>query len=304
MTSRLTHRQLEYLVAVGEAGHFGAAAKICNVSQPALSTQIQLLEDRLNVKLIDRAPAGAQLTPVGETVVDLARQILSTLKEIENVAHYAGENLGGLIRLGVVATFGPYFLPAVLPRLQSHYPGLELHIQEAPPPDLEQAVLDGSIDCALSRPPSQHLSLCYRGLIEEELLLGIPNTHPLAKQRSIRPEMLKGERMLTLGTAHGMNPKIRAFCASTGAELYEDYEGTSLDMVRLMVSIGMGLFLFPELYIASEFAKEPRVVLRKLEGASVTRPIGLIWRDGSVRGPQYERLLEECKAALAAIRGA
>ena len=299
MAIRPTHRQLEYLVAVGETGHFGAAARQCHVSQPTLSTQLQLLEDRLQAKLIERAPSGAKPTPLGEIVISLSRSILSTLDEIQNVAQHAAQNLGGLIRLGVVPTFGPYFLPHVLPHLHKHYPELELYIREERPQNLEKSILSGTIDCALSPPPEGNARLAYRELIVERLRLGIPADHPLAKEKRIRPSMLEGQRMLTLGPGHNqMNRNVRNSCESSGAVLSEDYVGTSLDALRQMVSIGMGLSLFPEFYIKSEFDKEHDVVLRDIEGLNLNRPLGLIWREGSVRSAQFLQLFEECENAL------
>jgi LysR family hydrogen peroxide-inducible transcriptional activator len=298
MSIRPTHRQLEYLVAVGETGHFGAAARKCNVSQPTLSTQIQLLEDRLKAKLIERAPGGARPTPLGDIVIGLSRGVLATLDEIQNVTLNASENLGGLIRLGVVPTFGPYFLPHVLPRLHVHYPGLELYIREERPVELQNSILAGTLDCALTPPPDDVERLEYREITTESLRLGIPVDHPLAAETSIRPAMLKGERVLTLGPDHQLNQSVQAFCQSSGAVLSEDYEGTSLDAVRQMVSIGMGLSLFPEFYIASEFPKETGVVLRDVVGWSLTRSIGLVWRKGSVRSVQFAQLCSECEMAL------
>ncbi len=298
MAIRPTHRQLEYLVAVGETGHFGEAARQCHVSQPTLSMQLQLLEDRLQAKLIDRAPGGARPTPLGETIIGLSRSILSTLDEIQHVTNNAAENLGGLIRLGVVPTFGPYFLPHVLPRLHKHYPGLELYIREERPHDLEQSILAGTLDCALTPRPVSTKRLVYHDLITEHLQLGLPAEHPLAAHDTISPDMLRGERMLTLGSDHQLNRNVQAFCESSGALLHEGYEGTSLDAIRQMVSIGMGLSLFPEYYIKSEFPKENSVVLRDVTGWSLTRTIGLIWREGSVRTPQYHRFGEECEHAM------
>ena len=78
----------------------------------------------------------------------------------------------------------------------------------------------------------------------------------------------------------------------------EDYVGTSLDALRQMVSIGMGLSLFPEFYIDSEFSKEHDVVLRDIEGLNLTRPICLVWLEGSVRSAQFLQLFEECETAL------
>ncbi|MEM7441818.1 MAG: hydrogen peroxide-inducible genes activator [Pseudomonadota bacterium] len=298
MSARPTHRQLEYLVAVSETGHFREAASRCNVSQPTLSTQIQLLEDRLRAKLIERAPGGARPTPLGEIVIDLARTVLATLDEIQNVAINAEANLGGLVRLGVVPTFGPYFLPRVLPRLRAQYPELELYIREERPLELEQSLASGTLDCALTRPPERGPRLTYHELTEERLQLGIPSDHALANEARILPEMLQGQRMLTLGPDYSLNRYVRELCQVSGAVMSEDYEGTSLDAIRQMVSIGMGFSLFPERYVASEFPKETSVVLRDIEGMSLVRAIGLVWRDGSVRSSQYLRLLEECKQAL------
>lgn len=296
--TRPTNRQLEYLVAVCETGHFGAAARRCNVSQPTLSTQIQLLEDRLQARLLERSPGGARPTPLGQIVVDLSRNVLSTLDEIQNVTRNAAANLGGLIRLGTLSTIGPYFLPIILPRLRADYPGLEFRIREERPPQLERAIIDGTLDCGLTRPPEGQKALVFRELLAEPMRLGIPAGHPLAARRRIGPEMLKGEKAVILGGEHGMPRGMREFYEAVGAEVSNDYEGTSLDGLREMVAIGMGVSLFPKLYIASEFHRERGIVLRDVEGWTLTRQVGLAWREGSVRSPQYLQLLEECKRAL------
>ena len=304
MSIRPTHRQLEYLVAVTDTGHFSAAARRCHVSQPTLSTQIQLLEDRLQAKLLERSPGGARPTPLGEIVVRLSRNVLSTLDEIRNVTRNAAANLGGLIRLGTPSTIGPYFLPLIVPRLHADYPGLELHIREERPPLLERAIVAGTLDCALTRPPDAQKSLVFQEVMAEPLQLGIPADHPLAAQRIIRPDMLKGERMVSLGAEHGMPRTMRDFYASVGAVLKDDYEGTSLDGLRQMVSIGMGMALLPKLYIASNIHSDSGVALRDVEGWTLNRSVGLAWRDGSVRSAQYLQLLLECRKALDAAQGA
>ena len=138
----------------------------------------------------------------------------------------------------------------------------------------------------------------------EPLQLGIPADHPLAAQRIIRPDMLKGERMVSLGAEHGMPRTMRDFYASVGAVLKDDYEGTSLDGLRQMVSIGMGMALLPKLYIASNIHSDSGVALRDVEGWTLNRSVGLAWRDGSVRSAQYLQLLLECRKALDAAQSA
>ncbi|CAN0586167.1 unnamed protein product, partial [Laminaria digitata] len=211
-------------------------------------------------------PGKAELTPLGIRVIELARAALSTLDEIAGIAAGASGNLGGLIRLGVVPTFGPYFMPYLLPRLHEQYPDLELYIREDRPTLLEASVIDGSSDCALAPAPVESERFVFRELIVEELLLGMPADHRLASAPSIAPQMLQGERMLSLGSGHRLNDSVQELCRASGAVRREGYEGTSLDAVRQMVSIGMGLSLFPEFYAASEFSRQSSVVLRRIEG--------------------------------------
>lgn len=133
MPFRPRHRQLEYVVALAETGHFGAAAKRCNVSQPTLSVQIALLEDQLGTPLFDRTRGRVIPTAIGERVIASARAVLQALDDIVATAATGADNLGGLIRLGVAPTFGPYFLPHLLPVLHRRYPGLQIYIREERP---------------------------------------------------------------------------------------------------------------------------------------------------------------------------
>ncbi|MDA4845865.1 LysR family transcriptional regulator [Hoeflea poritis] len=298
-----THRQLEYLVAVTDTGHFGAAARRCNVTQPTLSAQIQLLEDRLHAKLLDRSPSGARPTPLGEIVVGLSRHALATIEEIENVTRKAADNLGGLIRLATLSTVGPYFLPYLLPRLSEDYPGLEVIIREERPQQLEQGLLAGTFDCALTRAPEEQGTLVFRELVSDPMWLGIPADHPLAAEPIIRPEMLTGQQMMTLGSEHGMPPSVRQFHDSIGAEVNHDYEGTTLDGLSQLVSTGKGMALLPRSYITSNLCDDNRIVFREVEGRTLTRSVGLAWRDGCVRSSQYEELFEQFNKTLEDMRG-
>jgi LysR family hydrogen peroxide-inducible transcriptional activator len=235
---------------------------------------------------------------LGKIVIELPRSVLATLDEIQNVANNAEANLGGLIRLGVVPTFGPYFLSRVLPRLHANYPELEPYVRERRPHELKRSLADGKLDCALTRPPDTESRLAFHELTAENLRLGVPADHTLAQENTIRPAMLKGQRMLTLAPDYPLNCFVQTLCQSSGATINDDYEGTILDAVRQMVSIGMGQSLFPDLYIESKFPKENRVVLWDIEGNRLTRSIVLVWPSGSVRSQQYLRLLEECRKAL------
>lgn len=290
MAYRPSHRQLEYLVALGETGHFGDAARRCHVSQPTLSVQIGLLEKQLGVVLIDRTPGRIAPTPAGKAIITAARSVLTGLDDITALASTSRTNLGGLIRLGVVPTFGPYFLPHLLPRLHALYRDLRVHVREDRPLFLEEQVLSGQSDCALAPDPGPGSALTFRPICRERIFLGVADSHPLAARASVPLAAIRGERLLTLGRGHRLLENVRALADVSGAVLAEDYEGTSLAALRQMVSIEMGMSLFPELYVRSEMDWGGTVRLLTIEDWTAERSIGFLWRQGSARAAHYEAL--------------
>jgi LysR family transcriptional regulator, hydrogen peroxide-inducible genes activator len=300
MSFRPTHRQLEYVVALDDERHFGRAASRCHVSQPTLSIQVALLEKQLGATLFDRMPGVVEPTPLGRRVVATARSVLASLDDIVAEAKAGATNLGGLIRLGVAPTFGPYFLPRLLPTIHRTYPDLQLYIREDRPTSIERDVLDGVIDCGLGPSPRAD-RLVFRPLCEEGIFLGVPAGHRLDGKGSAGVEDLRGERLLTLGRGHRLFDSVRDLAAASGAVFVEDYEGTSLDAIRQMVSIGMGCSLFPELYVRSEFRRENDVLLVPLTGWSGRRSIGFFWRENSGRLRHFEKLAAEGDAIVRAL---
>ena len=300
MPYRPSHRQLEYLVALAEKEHFGAAARACHVSQPTLSTQIKLLEDQLGAPLFERGPGAIRPTPTGAAIVPIARSVLSLLDGIVEQAENQTGNLGRLVRMGVAPTFGPYFMPLLLPGLHERYPQLEIYIREERPAALETALAEGLLDCIVTPGPLADQRLERLEICSERLWLGIAREHPLATLPVIRAADLNGERLMTLGRGHRLYDQVQRLCSQTGADLREDYEGTSLDALRQMVSIGMGLSLFPDLYARSEAVRDGRVVLRELEDWKLSRVIMFAWRSDSARQEHFRTIAIEAEKAAAA----
>jgi len=295
---RPSPRQLEYFVALAETLHFGRAAAACHVSQPTLSSQFKLLEDQIGCALLERGPGSISLTASGARLLPLARKALEDLDEIVTVAQVGQANLGGLIRLGVSPTFGPYFMPHLLPGLKQAFPNLELYIREDRPNLLEEGLASGALDCILTPdfPPSDQWTA--RTLCHESVSLAVPKSHPLAGLDVIPVDMLKGEKLLALGQGFRLHDDVQALARAAGADFRQDYEGTSLDALRQMASIGMGLALFPAAYVASEFGKEPDLLLKKIDGLPMRRLMYLVWRRGSSRTAHFEHLLVLAQQAV------
>ncbi len=166
---------------------------------------------------------------------------------------------------------------------------------------LETALAEGSLDCVLTPKPLKGDAFESVAICEETVFLGVPAEHPIARGTNTSVEMLSGERLLTLGKGHRLFDHVQELCDASGAHMREDYEGTSLDALRQMVSIGMGFSLFPATYVAFEFAKEKNVVLREIDGWPIRRTICLAWRQGSVRREHFQSLASEAKTAFSAL---
>jgi LysR family transcriptional regulator, hydrogen peroxide-inducible genes activator len=296
-------RQLQYLIALSETLHFGEAAKRCNVSQPTLSTQIRLLEDRLGAALVERGASFVELTPAGMELLPMARRCIQLLDDMIDMANQGTNNLGGLIRLGVAPTFGPYILPFMLPHLHALYPDLKVYVREERPVFLQGAILDGKLDCMLSPMPISDPRIACAPICKEQILVGLPREHTASGKRSLSVSDLAGERLLTLGRGHRLIEQVQELAEKSGAIIQEDYEGTSLDALRQMVSIGMGLSLFPAAYILSEFDKEHNVVLRSIDGYPIERTICLAWFKASLRTDHFKAFAEEARNAVTKLSG-
>ncbi len=301
-----TIRQLVYMIAVADTGRFNLAAERAHVSQPALSEQIAQLEHNLGAKLFERGRAGARLTPIGEEIVRRARKVMADIHELEDVVLAAEKNLGGLMRLGALPTVGPYLLPRVVPDLHAAYPNFRLYVREMRTIDLEARLRSGELDVILSTPPEEADGLMVEPLFEEPLKIGLPSDHRLAARQVITIEDLDGESILTLEAGHYLSERARRLAQAAHAQLLLDYEGTSLDGIRQMVGLGMGVSLFPALYVSSEMAGDPAVVVRNVVIDNASRWIALVWRASSPRTKDFlelaPRLRDRATALVSQVR--
>lgn len=297
-------RQLEYLVAVAETRHFRRAAERTGTTQPTLSGQIKVLEERLGVQLIERTRSRVVMTPIGVQITEVARRMLRDAHEIKNLAAAAGNDMAGLVRLGVPPTIGPYLLPRVLPTLHQRHSGLKLYVREELPVSLPRGLEDGLHDLIIMPMPIRGAELESVPLMREALYLTVAVDHPLASKESVGREDLAGQDVLTLGTGHQLHDVVRGLCKEMQARLRHDYEGTSLDTLREMVAMGMGITFLPQLYVEAELDRDDSVKTMTLQNRSIARTLGIAWRRSSARQATYQKLAQFFSEALRPGRSA
>src|SRR5579862_2056990 len=160
-------KDMKYLVALADTGHFGRAAERTFVSQPTLSAQLKKLEEYLGVKLIERQPKNVQLTDVGKQIVLRARRMLLEENEIIALARNNIDPLAGKLKVGLIPTIGPYLLPRVMQRIRKALPQLGLMLYEHQTEALLRRLRDGEIDLGVMALPAAHDGLESRELYAE-----------------------------------------------------------------------------------------------------------------------------------------
>jgi LysR family hydrogen peroxide-inducible transcriptional activator len=283
----LTLRQLHYLIALGDHASFTRGAAAVGVSQPSFSQQIQLLEAHLGGRVVERGGNRALLTPLGREAVAGARRVLAEVAAVEALADRRGDALSGTIRLGVSPTLGPYILPQLVAQLHATSPDLRVHVREGLPNRLVEMLAEGSHDVILVQLPIGGRGLHVERLFREPLFLGMAADDPLKKRSEIAVRDLAGRGLLTLQPQYRMSEQVATLADQAGAHVLRDYEGTSLDAIRQMAGMGMGLALLPRLYVRQEIRDGDDVVVRPFAGGRHYREIGLAWRTGAGRAPAF-----------------
>ncbi len=291
-----TIKQLRYLLSVSEAGSFRGAADRLEIAQPTLTAQINTLENKLGVTLLERSRQGAQLTPAGRSFVPFIETILDQVASIRRLADEADGSLIGTYRLGVPPTLGPYFLPEVVPTIHSSFPDLKMFVRENAPRDLEVGLLHGEYDFIVTTLPMEIPNLSVEPLFNEPLVLVCAPDHAFAQQDEVQPADLKGESLLAIEEKHRLFDLMQTIAAQFSARLLRDYEGTSLDTLRHMIGTGLGIAFLPALYVKSEITSRQDVKSMNFVGPSFARGVVLAWRPGSRRAELYKKIAEIMRA--------
>lgn len=288
----VTLRQLHYFCELAATGSFRRAAERVGVTQPSLSVQIQLMEEQLGRTLVERGANANILTPVGREILGRAQTILAEVKALSDVAQADPDGLTGTIRFGASPTTGPYLMPQVVAKLHRDHPDLRLHVREANPDELIRELALGTHDLVLAQMPIAGDQFVTQRLFREPLILTMATDDPLTAHASVDPALLAGRGLLTLSPQYRLSDQIQAFGEAVGAHVLRDYEGTSLDAVRQMTGMGMGLALLPALYVRSEVRDVDDVTTRPLAARVIYRELGLVWRKSAGRATAFKRLAD------------
>jgi len=267
--------QLRYVVAVARTGTFSRAAAECHVSQPSLSQQIQKLEEELGSRLFDRIKPQVRLTERGAAFVRRATRILEDLESARQEAASDEALLRGTLTVGVLPTIAPYLLPPALAKFRKSFPGVKAIVQEEVTARLLQLLAAGDLDFAILSPPLNDDRMDFETLFEEELLLAVPQDHPLARQRNISSEDLSCEQFILLKEGHCLGDQVLRFCEQHAVAPQINCRSAQMATVQALVAAGLGISLVPEMATRESNSRSP--VYRSLKAPRPHRPIAAAW---------------------------
>src|SRR5438552_912662 len=290
--SWLTLRDLQYLVAVADHEHFGKAAAACNISQPALSAQIRKIEDVLGVQMFERSNRRVAITTSGQMVANQARVVLEEAAKIGELTRSTQQPLAGSLRLGAIATVGPYLMPYLLAPLRKAYPKLDLFLQEGMTAQLIGELKAGQLDAVIASDTFEDPAVRMIPLFFEPFLLAVPRDHALAGKAHLTRRDLNSEHMILLEDGHCLRDQTLNICPANRRGHIRQFHATSLETLRHLVATGSGYTLVPALAVRDDKQLKPLIRYRQFEDKVVGRNVVLTCRTRFARMSDINALAE------------
>jgi LysR family hydrogen peroxide-inducible transcriptional activator len=295
-----TIKQLQYLVALRQHGHFGKAAEACFVTQSTLSAGLRELETLLNVTLVERTRRVVRFTALGEKIADKALRVLRETEELAEMARAEGQPLHGELRMGVIPTIAPFLLPAMLPRLRREWPELKLYLREETSQAACEALHRGQLDCVLLALPYGCGEVDSAPLFDDPLFVAFPRGEaPLGAKVGV--DDIDENRMLLLEDGHCLKDHALAACNRPDLRAHAAMMGTSLHTLVQMVDNGLGVTFIPSMAIDAGILENTHVDAKPLRSDNGYRRIALIWRRSSPRESEFRLLAQALRQIMAEL---
>lgn len=285
-------RDLEYIRMVAKLGHFGRAAEACNVSQPALSTQIKKLELELGVNLFERDNRTFRITKIGEKIIQLADEALDVIDTIKATAEAAHDPFSGVFTLGSIPTISPYLVPQFVRQTHTALPALQLEFQEDITERLNENLLEGQLDAAILATLPESPKLDVIPLYDEPFWALFPTHHTLKLTERLRTEDLPVDELLLLSEGHCFRDQALDICRLGPSIEKRAIRATSLETLINMVAAGQGITLVPAMALSGGWTTDSRVQASKLADTTASRRIYLTYRKSFPRRQLLEQMAD------------
>jgi len=275
---------LKTFVTVVENKNFSHAAEVLYLSHPDVSLQIQSLEEELGAKLVNSSSTHLELTQSGEIYFGYAKQILLLQDKAKQEIKRLSNVVTGTLKIGASYTIGEYILPFVVADFATQYPKIEIETSIANTEEIIQAVRDNHLDIALVEGEVNHSDIEVRPIMEDEIILVVPNQHPLSRLLIATSEHLQDQVWILRESGSGTRAFSDKLIKEWGINVRKSYIFGSGQAVKQAVTAGLGIALVSRWIVRKELvAKELKAI--RIKGKRLTRSFYLI-------GPKNQKTSE------------
>ena len=286
---------LKVFCDVVETRSFSAAASQNFVTQSAVSQQIRTLEQRYGRRLLERTRGNVQLTPAGEILYQVSKEIVQRYAEMESRLQTLAHQVAGTLRVATVHSIGLYELSAPLKRFLKAYPKVHLHLEYGRSSKIYEDALKGHIDLGIVAYPTRRPQLTVIPFRQDRLVLVCQPGHPLAKHQQVSIRRLQGEAMVGYERDIPTRKETDRMLRRHGVEVRYVMELDNIETIKRVVEIGTGVAILPEPAVRPE-VKARQLAAVQLSDEVFLRPLVIIHRQGKQFSPAAERFIESLRA--------
>lgn len=248
--------QLRCFLAVAEELNFRRAAARLNMTQPPLSRQIKLLEDRIGITLLDRDNRSVRLTPAGSAFRTAASELLERAQYAVLIARQAERGQAGTVTMGFVPSAGLDFVPRIVSSLKRDMPSVRFNPVEMMSYEITEALMSGRIDLGLTRTTGSHSEIVSTRVVREPFVLACPLGHRLCVEGTADISDIDGEDYIGYSTDRGgyLRDIHSALFATTGIFPRIVQEVSQTQTILSLVNVGLGIALVPRSAMVMQMA--------------------------------------------------
>lgn len=282
-------RHLEAFVAVARLCSFTRAARLLNVSQPALTVQIRQLEETLTVRLLDRNTRSVRLTRVGEELAPVFERLLAEIDGVVAGAKELSSVSKGVVRVAALPSIAATLLPRVIAAFRKQHPGVSVVVRDRVEQQVVSMVREEEVDLGIGSPGDAETGLDFTLLFKDHMSLVMSAGSPLLRKKQIGLKDLAGFPLILLGAESSVRHLLNRALDSLGVSVTPEYEVTLMSTVAGMVRAGLGVAVLPS--VALEMGELTGLRSRPLREPMLTREIGVLRRSGRTLSPAAESFL-------------
>jgi DNA-binding transcriptional LysR family regulator len=287
---------LKVFCDVVESRSFSAAASQNYVTQSAVSQQIRMLEERYGRRLLERTRGNVRATPAGEILYRASKDIVALYEDLEARLAAATDVVAGSVRLVAVHSIGLYELSQPLKRFLKDYPQVQLRLEYGRSSRIYEDAQRGDLDLGIVAYPQRRPGITVLPFREDRLVIVVPPTHPLAKQRAAPVHRLRGEPLIGFERDIPTRKETDRLLRRHDVEPRYVSELDNIETIKRIVEIGHGIAILPQPAVEPEVRARTLAAVEIADEATV-RPTGIIHRQGKHFSPAAEKLLECLRAA-------